>query len=65
MITVSAEVCASGSNASGITTAELYRSPGRRVEYSDDPIATAQVPNIDPNTCATVEFMVRGAVRRL
>lgn len=55
-VTITATICASGTNATGQTQATLHRTPGRRVDFNTAPLATADVDNINPGECADVDF---------
>ncbi|TXD31913.1 hypothetical protein FRC96_19995 [Lujinxingia vulgaris] len=58
LVTVSAEVCVDGSNASGATAGALFRSAGTSVDFGAEPIETFEIPNINPGECEELEFEV-------
>lgn len=55
-IMVTATICVSGSNPSGATRGQLFRSPGSRADFTAAPVAEFDIPNINPDECATVEI---------
>jgi len=57
-VTVEAEVCASGTNATGNTRIELYQTPGSRVDFNAEPIASSELENINPGECVTASFSI-------
>lgn len=56
--TITARVCVSGTNPSGTTTAELFRTPGAVVDFNADPLTTFTVENVNPGECEDVEVEV-------
>jgi len=54
-VTVTAEVCVSGDNASGETRGALYQTPGSTVDFSEEPLQTFAIPNINPGECQSVD----------
>lgn len=54
-VTVTAEVCVSGTNASGRTRGALYQSIGQQVDFSAEPKETFPIPNITPGNCQDVD----------
>ncbi len=57
-ITLDLEVCTTGANASGVTRAALYRTPGNRVDFNAEPLRLVDIPNINPNECLIVPIQV-------
>ncbi len=57
-VTLNAEICTTGANATGPTKADLFRSPGNRVDFTQDPLLTLDVPNINPGECVTLPIEV-------
>ncbi|RVU48726.1 hypothetical protein EA187_04660 [Lujinxingia sediminis] len=58
LITVRAEICVDGSNASGATAGALFRSAGTSVNFGADPVETFEIPNINPGECEELTFEV-------
>jgi len=54
--TVTAEVCVTGTNASGGTRGALYQSVGQQVDFSAEPKETFPIPNITPGNCRNVDI---------
>ncbi|MEC9443027.1 MAG: CARDB domain-containing protein [Myxococcota bacterium] len=57
-ITIEAEVCATGTNATGNTRVELYQTPGSRVDFNVEPVASSELENINPGECTTATFSI-------
>ena len=58
-VTIKAQVCARGTNASGPFKVGLFRSPGFAVNYlGSEPVATAEVMNLGPGECEDLEFLL-------
>jgi PKD repeat protein len=53
-IMLTATICVTGSNPSGATRGQLFRTAGSRVDFTAPPVAEFDVPNINPDTCAQV-----------
>ncbi len=56
--TIIARVCVEGTNPSGTTTAELFRTPGAVVDFNADPLTTFTVENVNPGECEDVEVEI-------
>ena len=58
VIEVEATICVSGSNPTGNTVGELYRSSGSSVNFNAEPYKTFELPNINPGECLERTFEV-------
>jgi hypothetical protein len=55
-IMITASICVTGTNPSGMTRGQLYRTPGSRVDFTTAPVLEFDIPNINPDECATVQI---------
>ncbi|WP_168211015.1 CARDB domain-containing protein [Persicimonas caeni] len=53
-VDLTATICVSGSNPSGTTRGRLWRSPNAAPDFTEDPIAEFDIPNINPGGCEDV-----------
>ncbi|RAL23590.1 hypothetical protein DL240_05370 [Lujinxingia litoralis] len=58
VITLHAEICVDGSNASGPTRGQLFRSPGTAVDFTAEAFESFEIPNINPGECLELSFEV-------
>lgn len=61
MVTLTARICVSGTNPTGTTRANIYRTPGNRVDFNATPLQTITVPNINPGECEDVDIELTAA----
>ena len=55
-VELTASICVTGANASGLTKGELYQTTGTQVDFSKEPIQTFEIPNINPGKCKDVKL---------
>ncbi len=55
---ITVRACVSGSNPSGRLKGELYETTGTQVDFSEDPVAEFDIPNINPGECADIDVPI-------
>lgn len=55
-VTITAEICVAGSNASGTSKGELYETTGTVVDFDAEPKTSFEIPNINPGECEDVDI---------
>jgi uncharacterized membrane protein len=55
---ITVRTCVSGSNPSGRLEGELYETTGVQVDFTEEPIAEFDIPNINPGECTDIDVPI-------
>jgi hypothetical protein len=62
-IELTATACVNGSNPSGQTVGELYKTTGTQVDFDEEPVRTFDVPNIVPGECEKLDISMAASCK--